>query len=243
MKFVVPKTFSNLLKNKLVLNIVAVISLLNLIGYLVLGNMNAIFLFIVIGILTRYFSKNMIIVLGVPLIVVNLLTLQNNKYIEGMDVGSDNEKKQDRKQEEVEPIKKEVKKDVIETKRTNQGLPLHPLENTSENSEDNTAQSTGSDTQGFEAGRQKNRGYNIDYATTIEDAYDELNKILGSDGIKRLTDDTQKLMGQQLKLAEAMKGMAPVMESITPMVKNLQGMMNQLGGENMMKSLTSMSGK
>lgn len=231
-------TLSKLLKNKVVLNIVALIALLNVIGYLVLGNLNALLLFIVVGVLTRYFSKNMIIVLGVPLIVVNLLALRRNNMVEGMDVGKDNERKEDR-----EPVKKEIKKEVVETKRTNQGLGMQPLESTTENTEDNSAQSTGGEQQGFEAGRQKNRGYNIDYATTIEDAYDELNKILGSDGIKRLTNDTQKLMNQQLKLAEAMKGMGPVMESITPMVKNLQGMMNQMGGETMLNSIANFGSK
>ena len=52
----------------------------------------------------------------------------------------------------------------------------------------------------FEVGRRKNGAAKIDYASTIEDAYDDLNKILGSDGIKRLTDDTQGLMKQQMEL-------------------------------------------
>ena len=69
----------------------------------------------------------------------------------------------------------------------------------------------------------------IDYATTIEDAYDELNNILGSDGIQRLTSDSQNLMKQQMQLAEAMKGMTPVIQSIAPMVENLKGMMGQMG--------------
>ena len=75
----------------------------------------------------------------------------------------------------------------------------------------------------------KNRGYEIDYATTIEDAYDQLNSILGSDGVQRLTSDTQNLMKQQMQLAEAMKNMEPMVQSIAPMVKNLQGMMGQMG--------------
>ena len=42
--------------------------------------------FIVLAVLVRYFSKNMIIVLGVPLILVNLFHLNNNSYqIEGME--------------------------------------------------------------------------------------------------------------------------------------------------------------
>jgi hypothetical protein len=56
--------------------------------------------------------------------------------------------------------------------------------------------------------KKRNR---IDYASTVEDAYGDLNKILGGDGIKRLTDDTQKLMGQQMQLAEAMKSMTPLL--------------------------------
>ena len=99
------------------------------------------------------------------------------------------------------------------------------------------AQSTGTEQQGFEPGRRKNRGYDIDYATTIEDAYDELNNILGSDGIHRLTSDTQNLMKQQMQLAEAMKGMGSLVESIQPMVGQLQDMMGSNGD-----SKTSISG-
>ena len=107
----------------------------------------------------------------------------------------------------------------------------------SEPKDNNAAQSTGTEQQGFEPGRRKNRGYDIDYATTIEDAYDELNNILGSDGIQRLTADTQNLMKQQMQLAEAMKGMGSLVESIQPMVGQLQEMMGTNGD-----SKTSISG-
>ena len=75
-------------------------------------------------------------------------------------------------------------------------------------------------------GKKKNR---IDYASTIEDAYDDLNKIIGGDGIKRLTDDTQRLMGQQMQLADAMKSMSPLLEQAKTMLqgfdlKNLDGL-------------------
>ena len=59
----------------------------------------------------------------------------------------------------------------------------------------------------------------IDYASTVEDAYDDLNKILGGDGIKKLTDDTQKLMKQQMQLADAMKSMTPLMEQAQGLLK------------------------
>jgi hypothetical protein len=58
---------SKFLTNKLVLNIVSVIALFNVIGYIMMGNFNNVIFFILLAVLVRYFSKNMIIVLGTPL--------------------------------------------------------------------------------------------------------------------------------------------------------------------------------
>jgi hypothetical protein len=78
--------------------------------------------------------------------------------------------------------------------------------------------------------RNKNKsGFDIDYASTVEDAYDELNKIIGGDGIKKLTSDTQNLMQQQLQLAEAMKGMTPMIEQMEPFLKTASQFMG-MGG-------------
>jgi hypothetical protein len=81
---------------------------------------------------------------------------------------------------------------------------------------------------GFEVGRKKNASSKIDYAATIEDAYDDLNKILGSDGIKNLTEDTQRLMKQQMQLAESMKSMAPIIEKMLPMAEKAKDMMTSM---------------
>lgn len=237
---------SKFLTSKLVLNIVSFLALFNVIGYMAIGNFNALLYFIVFAVLVRYFSKNMTIVLGVPLIIVNLLTARTN-ILEGMENNVKNNTQMPQK-----PNGDQKKPDNIvknnqnkPNKKTGQGLPMQPLEEMS-NLDDNAAQDTGSEQQGFESGRQKNRGYDIDYATTVEDAYDELNNILGSDGIQRLTSDTQNLMKQQLQLSKAMEGMAPIIETIQPMVQQLQGMMGQMGDEKglggIMKMAKNLSG-
>jgi hypothetical protein len=218
---------SKLLSNKLVLNIIALLALFNIIGYIVIGNINAVLYYIILAVLIRYFSKNMIIVLGIPLILVNLLALKRN-IMEGMENNTDkqnenkNEIKANEDQEKINKLVKDNKNNL--DPKTSQGLVMSNIDS-HVNTEENAAQTTGGKQQGFESGRKKNRGYEIDYASTIEDAYDELNNILGSDGIKRLTSDTQNLMKQQMQLAEAMKGMTPIMEQIAPMVNNLKGMM------------------
>jgi hypothetical protein len=228
---------SKFLTNKWVLNIVAFLALLNVIGYGVIGNFNAVLYFIVFAVLVRYFSKNMIIVLGVPLVIVNLLSLNEN-MVEGMENNNksttdksttdksttNNSKDPAVKQPTKQPAKSDAPGAV-----SSQGLMMTSIAS-SESKENNIAQSTGGEQQGFEPGRRKNRGYDIDYATTIEDAYDELNNILGSDGIQRLSSDTQNLMKQQMQLAESMKGMGKLVENIQPMVEQLKDMMGDSNG-------------
>ena len=212
---------SKFLTNKWVLNIVAFLALFNVIGYIVMGNLNSVLYFIVFAVLIRYFSKNMTIILGVPLIIVNLLAIKGN-VLEGMESGKTKPNGPENKQEQIDKI-------VKKNNSNNASVISDASTAAAAADNDNSAQTTGGEQQGFESGRRKNRGNNIDYATTIEDAYDELNNILGSDGIQRLTSDTQNLMKQQMQLAEAMKGMAPMIQSLEPMVNNLQGMMGQLG--------------
>jgi hypothetical protein len=216
---------SKILTNKWVLNIVALLALLNVIGYMVMGNLNSVLFFLVLAVLVRYFSKNMIIVLGVPLIVVNLFSLKGKSYyyIEGLTNHNDTIKKiNDDKQKSQTAVMPGT-----DTEHTTNG-PESANVKTDEN---------------FEVGRAKNGGSKIDYASTIENAYDELNKVLGSDGIKSLTDDTQRLMKQQMDLAQSMNSLGPMVEKMMPMAKQMQGMMEGMNGSGGMSGLMDMAQK
>jgi hypothetical protein len=81
--------FSKFLTNKIVLNVVTVIAILNIIGYLSLGNYNGVAYFVILALLVTYFSKNMIIVLGVPIILVNLFVSRGALLKEGMENNTD----------------------------------------------------------------------------------------------------------------------------------------------------------
>jgi hypothetical protein len=217
---------SKILTNKWVLNFVAVIAMFNMIGFMVMGNLNNILMFIVLSILVRYFSKNMIIVLGVPLIFVNLLFM--NKTIEGLETATEPEEEEEEEPEE-------------ETPDTQMDPPVIPETDAPNASNIKTDEH-------FEVGRPKNSGSKIDYAATVESAYDELNKVLGGDGIKNLTDDTQKLMKQQMELAKSMEGLAPMVEKMMPMAQQMQGMMQSMntsggGMSTIMDMAKKMAGK
>ena len=214
----VKSALSKILTNKWVLNIVALLALFNIIGYMAVGKFNNVAFFVVLSGLVRYFSKNMIIVLGVPLILVNLFSLKGYR-IEGFE-----EKKHS------ETINK-----INDEKRRNDDshpiLPAHANDtNVAKDVKDDVEASNDTKTdEHFEVGRRpKNGGSKIDYAATIESAYDELNKVLGSEGMKSLTDDTQRLMEQQSQLAKSMEGLAPLVEKMMPMAQKMQGMMESM---------------
>ena len=193
-------TLSRFLSNKKVLHVVSALSVLCVIGYITMGRTDSIVLYVLISIAIRAFSDNMILVLGVPLIFVNLLLVKGSK--EGMTTETEGETKV------VKPTNaSDNDKDKDTVKSANVGK-----------KED------------FEVGRAKNGSVKIDYASTIEDAYDDLNKILGEGGIQNLTQDTKNLMKQQMDLAESMKAMTPLIKNIMPLAKQAQDMMGGMGG-------------
>jgi len=78
----------------------------------------------------------------------------------------------------------------------------------------------------------------IDYSTTLEQAYDNLEKMLGSDGLNNLSADTNKLMSQQQKLFSTVDKMLPMIDKAQGMlagldmdkINSLVGMTEKFGG-------------
>jgi hypothetical protein len=79
---------------------------------------------------------------------------------------------------------------------------------------------------------KENLGPRLDYAATIEQSYQNLDELLGSDSIKQLTNDTQKLMSQQQNLFNTMNQMVPVLQGAQDMLKgfDIGGLTNSLKG-------------
>jgi hypothetical protein len=242
MKYNFISKFEKFLSNKTLLNIVVGISFLNIIGFVMLNQTIAIVYFILLGLLTSFFSKNMVIVLLTPLLLVNLFVVGSNQNYnrEGLANNDDMDENTTSEKTSSESSKNVKKPPATRSSSTNQGLPITPLDNT----QDNVEERAGVD-ESFEVGRGKknSQGYNIDYASTVEDAYDELNKILGSDGIKRLTNDTQGLMKQQLKLAESMKSMEPLIAGMAPIMQQAQGLLQGMGDNGNLGNLADIAKK
>ena len=76
-----------LLENKTALYVVLGLSMANLIGYMSVRNDDAVIMFFVLGVIASYFSKNMIVIMGVPLLLVTLYMTTRNSVKEGMEHG------------------------------------------------------------------------------------------------------------------------------------------------------------
>lgn len=67
----------------------------------------------------------------------------------------------------------------------------------------------------------------INYAATVEKAYDDLDSLIGKDGIDKMTQDTAKLVEQQNKLLKNLENMAPLLENTGKLMNTLP--MNGMG--------------
>jgi len=218
----VPTIISKMFTNKYFLYLIVFLSFTNVIGYIILGNVNAVIYFIVVSLFIAFFSKNMALILFIALIFTNLIIVNKVPSKEGF------EGKEEKKDEKQEKTKDKNKVDEKPSVPSNESLPIVPM-NPSES---------------FSGGNNL-KGSKVDYASTVENAYDNLNKILGSDGIKNLTNDTQTLMKQQQKLAESMQSMTPLIQNITPLLnqtKDMLGSMNMGNIDQIASMITNMTG-
>jgi hypothetical protein len=75
----------------------------------------------------------------------------------------------------------------------------------------------------------------VDYASTLELAYDNLQTMLGDDGIKGLSSETRRLAKQQQNLIASLNDMAPILKDAQSTLTNLK-----MPDMNSMKSIMGM---
>lgn len=197
---------NRLLKDKNVLYIVLFLAITNLFGYIVVGNLEAVLFFLIIGFLTTYFTKNMIVVMLVAMLTTNFL-------VAGRRVGG--------AVREAMTNKEDAKKNKSE------GGKEEGEENKHEETKKTTADTVGE----------------IDHAGTVEAAYDQIDKLLNSDAIKHMGDDTQRLAKRQAELMKQMETLGPMveqgmktlekfggMDKMTDMIGGLSSIVNKFGG-------------
>jgi hypothetical protein len=222
MKMKVPKGVNKMLKklklnkmlqNKVLLYVIAVVALVYVVQLLNERKNNMVAVFAIVALLSTYFSKNMIVNLGIALIATIAIN-SSNVLQEGFDEEGES------KSDDEEKPKKEGKKkayrinvddECVEATATDcaEGECFTNNKCTEKFGQRNVPKSTPASVDG----KDDKPGDRIDYASTLELAYDNLQGMLGEGGVKGLTDETKRLVSQQQTLMESLKTMTPVLKS------------------------------
>ena len=246
-----------LLQNKYVLYAVLIIAILNIIGYLAAKNMDAVLFFILVGLLTTYFSRNMIIVLVICIVATNFYIGATRVFYggggssgskEGLENenDADDDAEDDEKETDIEPntgMKEKntgMKEKNTGMKEKNTGMkepntkmkPKAGMQNLKPASLHDDADENDSD-DGGHAKISASKGNRVDYAQTLGQAYDNLQNIIGDEGVQGLTEQTKGLMTQQKVLMDNMKDMEPLL-------KSAQGFMSQVVGNGGLAGLSKL---
>lgn len=226
------KEASKLLTNKYFLYFIVFLAATNMLGYLVTNKLNALIFFALVSLITFQFSKNMAVVLLVAIIATNFL-MSNKLMREGLENPTTTTNSSTNSTTTTDSStnstdsnsKKELVKDKIED-TVKQALAGDTSNNIDINNKDlNKKVASNDEPEGVvqsanvKGKTEEHFGPRLDYAATIEQSYQNLDQLLGSDSIKQLTSDTQKLMAQQQNLFNTMNQMAPVLEGATNMLK------------------------
>jgi len=204
---------SSLLKDKNVLLITAFLSVINLLAYLILKNYDAIIFFALVGLLTTYFSKNMIVIL---LVSLSSTLLFNSKPRILAGFGNGHFTTADTKEKAKENAKKNAEKKALKHKK-------------SVDDDDDTND---------DAGALDKRATFNESLGNIENTLSEENIEQMSNHTQMLAKRQDKLHSQINKMAPALEKSMKLLNDMGGS-KGIEGMMDRVGG--MMERFSGMT--
>ena len=233
------KIFNNkIFTSKITLIVVAAIAFLSLYRHIMLYEFSAVLLFFVVGAIAYGFTKNMIVVLGTSFLATLIVGLFKGffGFKEGLESGTDS--KTDSKTEETDDVLEMAKKFTKsamtpEEEESNNETPStatakgKALNNTSSGKTTNSKESNSNEPSKTTKDSYQNQIalspglYNmpnkeqmtkqLGKASEAEQAYDNLEKIMGSKQIQSMSSDTKDLIKQQNDLIKQLKSMTPAL--------------------------------
>lgn len=241
--------FKGMLSSQAVLYVTLFFAVFSLIGYLIVGNLDAVLFFVLTGFITSFFSKNMIVVLLVALLATNFIWSGVFKIRrEGLENQSDSQKDKDKKDssdkklveadESSLNVGSSSKQPLNKTDMSmGKNMPIQdknklPMKMDQDlfkgDDDDMKAKGAMASKGGYKGGPKTspssvdddNSTPKIDHAATVEAAYDNIQKALGSDGVQKLTQDTKALLDKQEKLQESLQNLTPLFEQAQSVLTN-----------------------
>ena len=229
---------NKLLNNKITLFIVTALAFFSLYIHITKSNFSAVLLFFLTAALVYSFTKNMTLVLGASFIVTTLASMSKNlfglkegfnKKTKGSEEETDTSKEQEESEETEETEEIDGSSDTEPTEKMEKAL--QNLSTTKDTDTKKQKQNFGNQKLSpalFNTPSKKNVEQQLGKATEVEQAYDNLEKIMGTEKINSISTDTKDLIKQQNELIKQLKTMTPALNSAMSSLGNLD--LNKLTG-------------
>ena len=217
------KMIKKLLHNKLVLYATVIFTMVNIFGYMMTGCTYTVAFFALTAFVNSMFTKNMILILGGSLFLTN--TFMVCKVIKEGFSFSSTEGFEGKKKEGLKidtPLGSLSTGDSKDKKNDDKSEPKMTEKECKKKKGHEWKDDKCVKKESMTTAYKKNDNY-VDHAATVNEAYGDLEGLLGKEGIEGLTKDTEALVGQQKKMME-------MMDNMGPMVEQVKGIMDSMGG-------------
>ena len=216
MNFKIPPSLVKMLSNKYISFALIIISLATILMNIYKGNLYPLIIYFLALLFLTNFNDNTNFNLLLSFIIMSIFTSNDPKQ---------------RESEGFENKVKETKEDENVQNRNRGRDRIHQDDtqvNQNDGDDDGSEPIKTNNKKIIQFDKEKKNKNVINYASTVQDAYSNLNEIIGSDGIKHLTKDTKNLMVQQMKLAESMKNIEPLINGFGPILDKAQGLLGSI---------------
>ena len=225
------KVLKNLLKNTYVLYGVLFVALTNVLGYLSYQNFEAVIVFALVGFLTQYFSKNMIIILLVPIVFTAVFTVLRQNVREGIESNSAKSNKSTKAPTTTEPPAPPTKAPTT-TEPPAPPTKAAPTSTAAPNCAQPTNQTSCEEIKGCTWNDKKkcvaksgmttlHPKWIKDEEKTEQDFYKNLPEDVDDLGIHEMTQRTEDLAEKQKNLRSSMTKMMPIMDQAQNILANI----------------------
>lgn len=187
---------NRLLQNKFLLYFIALIALLDILGYIIKKEYMAVLLFYLVSMITYFYTKNMTIVLSMGLIITTIIHILKDRMNLTEGFKHDNHKNKKKLKAPFSNKKKSTTKSGYQN-----NIKLKPSMINTPSKDDISKQ--------------------LGKADEMEKAYDSLEKVVGENGIKSMSNSTKELVKQQKDLVKNLKEITPALDEAVSAVNKI----------------------
>lgn len=208
---------NKIVNNKITLYVVAFVAFLSLFRHIMNSEFTAVLLFFLSGAIVYNFTKNMTLVLGTAFVVTIIASMTKNLlgFQEGLtDKTKTTEEEGAEEPKEPEEPKADLSEDVTEEELTIPKAPKAPKKSGYQNQMKlNPAL--------YNIPNKEQMQKQLGKATEMEQAYDNVDKIIGKNNVQSISSDTKDLIKQQNELIKQLKTMTPALNDAMSSLGNL----------------------